>query len=96
MKYPQSKDALTVLGMLCVRPKWRVEFFANPEEKARELIGYLDEETLKQVNWLAGRGKLPTNVTKDAFIARAMEALQSVCIAYDCPDPPCPGAFSAF
>ena len=86
----RSKDVLTVLGMLCIRPKWRAKFFLNPRERAQELVGRLSDEELKQIDNLAGKGARPNGMTKRDFVSRASSAFESVCASYDCPDPPCP------
>ena len=87
----RSKDVLTVLGMLCIRPKWRAQFFQHPRDKAQELVGSLNEHELEQIDALAGRGTLPKGVSRDDYIKRLTAALDAVCLAGDCPDPPCPG-----
>ena len=87
----RSKDVLAVVGMLCIRPKWRAQFFQHPRAKAQELVGQLNEHELVQIDNLAGKGKLPVGVTRDAYVERLTMALQGVCLAGDCPDPPCPG-----
>ena len=92
----RSKDVLTVLGMLCIRPKWRAEFFLHPRVKAQELVGRLSDQELKQIDNLAGKGALPKGMAKTDFVSRLSAALDSVCVAYDCPDPPCPTDSDSF
>jgi hypothetical protein len=86
----RSKDVLAVVGMLCIRPAWRAEFFLNPCAKAEELVGELDEDDLVKIEALAGLRSRPKGLSKDQYISRASSAFQSVCQALECPDPPCP------
>ncbi len=86
----RSKDVLAVVGMLCIRPAWRAEFFLNPRGKAKELVGELDDEELERIDALAGLRDRPDGLSKDAYVTRISAAFNSVCVALDCPDPPCP------
>lgn len=86
----RSKDVLTVLGMLCIRPRWRAQFFENPRAKAQELVGILNDFELQQIDDLAGLGKLPREVSRENYVARLTNALDAICLAGNCPDPPCP------
>src|SRR5580765_7535733 len=85
-----SKEVLSVLGMLCISRKFRKEFFERPQAMAESLVGRLRPDEVEQVLALAGQGKLPAGLTRDAFVSRLKTALDQVYIAADCPDPPCP------
>ena len=86
----RSKDVLAVVGMLCIRPVWRAEFFRNPRGKAQELVGELDGDDLEKIDALAGLRDRPDGLSKDQYVTRASAAFHAVCVALDCPDPPCP------
>ncbi len=86
----RSKDVLAVVGMLCIRPAWRAEFFRNPREKAEELVGELEQDDLVKIEALAGLRSRPKGLSKDQYVSRVSSAFQSVCLALECPDPPCP------
>jgi hypothetical protein len=85
-----SKDVASVIGMLCVSRKFRKDFFEKPQAKAEHMVGKLQPEDLQHVLNLAGQGKLPAGLTRDAYVSRLKTALDQVYAAADCPTPPCP------
>ena len=85
-----SKEALSVLGMLCISRKFRREFFENPQAMAESVVGRLRPDEVEQVLNLAGQGKLKPGLTRETFVSRLKEALDQVYVAAECPDPPCP------
>ena len=85
-----SKDVMAVLGMLCISRKFRKDFFDKPQAKAEHMVGRLRPEDLQHVHNLAGHGKLPAGLTRDAYVSRLKTALEQVYAAADCPTPPCP------
>lgn len=85
-----SKDVASIIGMLCISRKFRKEFFEHPQAKAEHMVGRLQHDDLQHVLNLAGAGKLPAGITRDAYVARMKTALDQVYAAATCPDPPCP------
>jgi hypothetical protein len=85
-----SKEVLAVLGNLCISRKFRRDFFENPQATAESLVGRLRPDEVEQILALAGAGKRPGELTRDAFVKRLKEALDQVYLASDCPNPPCP------
>ncbi len=85
-----SKEVLAVIGMLCISRKFRKDFFDNPQAKAESVVGRLQPDDVQHVLNLAGAGKLPAGLTRDAFVSRLKAALDQVYIAAECPTPPCP------
>ncbi len=85
-----SKEVLSVLGMLCISRKFRKQFFESPQAIAESVVGRLRPDEVEQILFLAGAGKLPEGLTRDAFVTRLTTALDEVYVAADCPNPPCP------
>jgi hypothetical protein len=85
-----SKDVLAVLGKLCVCKKFRSDFFVKPEAMAESLVGKMRPDEVEQILGLAGAGKLPEGFTRETFVKRLQEALDTVYAAASCPTPPCP------
>ena len=85
-----SKEIAAVIGMLCISRKFRRDFFENPQAKAEYMVGRLRPEELQQVMDFAGQGKLPSGLTRDAYVSRLKTALDQVFLASECPNPPCP------
>lgn len=87
-----SKNVLAVLGLMCVNPRFRTDFFVEPTQKAQQVFGTMPTEDLEQINRLAGLTALPRGRTRPQFVAEVTKACEEVFAALDCtcPTPPCP------
>lgn len=87
----KSTNVLAVMGLLCVNPDFREQFFANPRGACAGFVGdELSSYELEQIDALAGNGRLPNGKTRDQFVAEARDAFDNVCVTYLCPMRPCP------
>ena len=50
----RSKDVYTVLGLMCIDPQFRNQFFEHPLKAARQLVGSLTDDEQQQLRRIAG------------------------------------------
>lgn len=83
----RSKDVYAVVGLLCLDPSYREQFFANPHAAANKLVGSLSLDELAQIERVGGVRGI---TDRDDYIRQANEGFDKVHKALRCPIFPCP------
>ena len=84
----RSKDVYAVLGLMCIDPAFREQFFAAWLPTSKRFIGSLSQDERDQLGRLAGEGFNPTE--RSVYVARMQEELEDIQQAMGCPSHPCP------
>ena len=84
----RSKDVYAVLGLMCIDPAFRQQFFAAWQPTAKRFMGSLSQDERDQLARLAGEDFAPSE--RSLYVLRMEKELEDVRAAMGCPSHPCP------
>ena len=82
----RSKDVYAVLGLMCIDPEFRRQFFSDWRPTAKKFMGSISQDEADQLARIAGEGV----GNRDLYIKKLDDECRKVQNALGCPVHPCP------